>query len=239
MGVMQQMRIILFFLILGCISKVSAQDPELLNVDWYLHTLTISGTSFTPPSNSEVMHVLAIFDNFDQFDTYVCNNLNGDLSYSGDEFTFLTWGLTLLECDMTINSDFEQLYVHNFFIDEIDDPFQYDIVNEPNGTKTLIITNTVGDTAIYNTELLSINFPNPFDFTVYPIPAFDLIFISNQERIELQSISLYDFKGTITRHIQLPERNYAIDVSNLKSGVYILRITTKAGEIQLKRVIIK
>ncbi|KAA3625407.1 MAG: T9SS C-terminal target domain-containing protein [Flavobacterium sp.] len=236
---MQKKRIILFFLVFGCFSVSKAQDPALLNVDWYLHTLSINGENYTPPVNSEVLYVKAYFDELDQFDTAVCNGLIGTLNYSSNEFTFLTWGITLLECEMTVNADFEELYAYYFFIDHIDDPFQYDIINETNGSKTLIINNNVGDMAIYNTELLSINIPTPVDFTVYPIPATDMINISAKERIQLQSITLYDFNGTITHNIQLPKSDPSIDLSNLKSGVYILKIITISGEIHLKKLIKK
>ena len=70
---------------------------------------------------------------------------------------------------------------------------------------------------------------------VYPNPASDMIHITSGEEL-IQSVGLYDLLGKVIRVEKNPggETNFNIVISNLSSGVYILKITTPSKVYQQK-----
>lgn len=71
-------------------------------------------------------------------------------------------------------------------------------------------------------------------FSVYPIPAHEVLNIAKTKEIEIQSISVYDILGQLV--IALPNIKDAskIDVSNLRTGNYFLKIKSDKGNSSLK-----
>ena len=71
-------------------------------------------------------------------------------------------------------------------------------------------------------------------FSVYPIPAHEVLNIAKTKEIEIQSISVYDILGQLV--IALPNIKDAskIDVSNLRTGNYFLKIKSDKGSSSLK-----
>ena len=70
---------------------------------------------------------------------------------------------------------------------------------------------------------------------VYPNPASDLIHVVSGEET-IQSLGLYDLLGKVIRVEQNPggEADLKLNISNLPSGVYILKITTPSKVYQQK-----
>ena len=70
---------------------------------------------------------------------------------------------------------------------------------------------------------------------VYPNPASDLIHVVSGEET-IQSLGLYDLLGKVIRVEQNPggEAELKLTISNLPSGVYILKITTPSKVYQQK-----
>jgi len=67
-------------------------------------------------------------------------------------------------------------------------------------------------------------------FTTFPNPTRDVISISNNENIVLNSIKITDINGRTVKQIQADEINAApINVSELSSGVYFMTISSNAG----------
>lgn len=66
---------------------------------------------------------------------------------------------------------------------------------------------------------------------VYPNPVVDKINLKSVK--DLQSVVLYDAKGAIVRDFGMIKSS-SVDVSNIATGNYLLKITTKNSEFTKK-----
>ncbi|PHS67630.1 MAG: hypothetical protein COB12_02515 [Flavobacterium sp.] len=220
-----------------------SQEEELYYFDWHLYSLTIDGQDYPIPSNEEVSNViLNFYSNPENLITGVCNSLEGELIYdnSNINFTFPNGTTTtLIECNNSENSTFEQLYF-NFFNDYIDFPFPY-IVGHADFPEWwfLIIYNENGDYAEYGQDALSTQDSFSVNFTLFPNPIANEFFISIDNVSEKISVTIYNMLGEII----LTEKNYksnsSIDVQNLNSGIYFVSITDENRNTSIKRLIKK
>jgi Leucine-rich repeat (LRR) protein len=93
-------------------------------------------------------------------------------------------------------------------------------------------TNTAKTT--YKTTLGTSDFEFLNYFSVFPNPSNDVLNISTKNNIEIQSIAVYDILGQLV--IALPSIKNAtkIDVSNLRTGNYFIKIKSDKGSSSLK-----
>lgn len=70
-------------------------------------------------------------------------------------------------------------------------------------------------------------------YSVYPNPVSETLFIQGVEAVT--SVQLFDSKGAL---VMEQDNVTSIDVSSLKSGVYVLRITTANGSVETKKVLV-
>lgn len=110
----------------------------------------------------------------------------------------------------------------NKYSEEIDDIRVY---------KTILTPANV--TSLYNESApLSRDDFNEFSlFTAYPNPATDLITVKSNERIESFEILSLEGRKIKTDH------NPSIDISNLSSGIYLLKVKTEDGKYGTKRIV--
>jgi hypothetical protein len=95
-----------------------------------------------------------------------------------------------------------------------------------------VLTNKAKST--FKTTLDKSDFEFSNYFSAYPIPAHEVLNIAKTKEIEIQSISVYDILGQLV--IALPNIKDAskIDVSNLRTGNYFLKIKSDKGSSSLK-----
>lgn len=74
------------------------------------------------------------------------------------------------------------------------------------------------------------------DALVYPNPATNQVTVKLSDKIN--TISVYDYTGSMIQEDQVNASTHTINTSRLSSGVYLLRITTDTG-VAVKQVIIK
>lgn len=81
------------------------------------------------------------------------------------------------------------------------------------------------------------------DITIYPIPATEFIYINGTEFISaIKSIELYDTKGTMIKSFPLSLRemnDYSLNISDIKKGIYLLKVITQKDEMVMKKLIIQ
>ena len=70
---------------------------------------------------------------------------------------------------------------------------------------------------------------------VYPNPAKNLLRIDNLEKVELESISITNINGQVIK--QFDSKNTKLDISNIASGLYFLKIEYKNGFLTKKILI--
>lgn len=81
---------------------------------------------------------------------------------------------------------------------------------------------------IASTENVGIGNYNSSDFRVYPNPATDLLTISSENGSNIHNVKIYDLQGKLIKNVQ---SDYSkIDLSQIKSGLYIIQITTESQE---------
>lgn len=73
-------------------------------------------------------------------------------------------------------------------------------------------------------------------FNIYPNPVSDIIFIENDNNIE--GISIYTGTGAMVRNEECSDNDLQLNVSDLESGIYIIKVKTGNNEI-IKRFIKK
>lgn len=74
------------------------------------------------------------------------------------------------------------------------------------------------------------------DFTIYPNPTDDLLFVSNLKGIQIDQVVIYDLSGKEVSVYTSVGNEFKMDVSDLQSGMYLLEIQSKTGKIQ-KRIV--
>jgi hypothetical protein len=95
-----------------------------------------------------------------------------------------------------------------------------------------ILTNKA--TSKFETTLNIQDFEFSNYFKIYPVPAVDVLNISMIHDIEIQSIAVYDILGQMAIAFPNIKDTSKIDVSNLKTGNYFLKIKSNKGISSLK-----
>ncbi|HCO19831.1 MAG TPA: endonuclease I, partial [Flavobacteriaceae bacterium] len=101
-------------------------------------------------------------------------------------------------------------------------------VNNPNSTFTASEWTEYGIN--YATGLgsfLAANEPEKVDlaFAIYPNPVSEKLYIRGKNISKVSKAAIYDVSGKLIQEINNPFNNFnSIDVSNYKTGIYILKI---------------
>lgn len=78
----------------------------------------------------------------------------------------------------------------------------------------------------YLETLSSNNFSFNNKVNIFPNPSSDLLFIENIKN-QIQKIEFFDLQGRIVKSINENENQYQIDISNLLSATYLIKISTE------------
>lgn len=92
-----------------------------------------------------------------------------------------------------------------------------------------IVTNTYS-TSVQNVLATSEVNTNKNDFSIYPNPVKDILYIQSKE--EITKAEIYDAAGRILNTTGI--KNNSVDVSDLAKGNYIIRVSTKDKTLMLK-----
>lgn len=89
-----------------------------------------------------------------------------------------------------------------------------------------IVTNTVSTIVVDNLGVADIT--NDKNIIIYPNPVNDILHIQPKNGIELEEVAIYNIQGR--QLLTTKENPEKLDLSNLNSGVYLIKIKTKQGE---------
>ncbi|MBV5342968.1 DUF5010 domain-containing protein, partial [bacterium] len=112
-------------------------------------------------------------------------------------------------------------------------------------SKSGSITTRIDGIEVYNADLSALNElkMNEMEVSIYPNPAKDQINIKLSEtNISKLNFTLFDVSGNAILqkgHDQLNSQDYSFNVKTLKSGIYLLNITSNKGCITKKVTIIR
>ncbi|NND61678.1 MAG: T9SS type A sorting domain-containing protein [Flavobacteriaceae bacterium] len=216
-----------------------AQDPILTKNNWYIEYLEIGGTVHPSPISGGIgiIDPNLVFENNQAYAVVdpFSDSFFSDVDHhpSDPVFTFFNMGITLPGCQA--HCEFAATYFDLLVGDFIENTFEYNVVDNTDGSKTLTITDTNGDFAVFN------DFP-PLgleDFAlnkiqIYPNPVSDELFVSSE--IFIHEIMVIDLTGReVLKQIS---NSFFIDVSSLSEGIYVLKVTSDFGR-SFKRFIKK
>ena len=211
---------------LNCFSQ--NPSPELFQT-WYLSSVQ---TSDLAPAynvyaiNPPIVPTLVISNTLDFTGTGACNTFNGVFisTFSGQLQT-TAFTPTTLVCSPQIHTSFEGSY-----FGFLQFASQYQIITQGSGL-LLIMNNPIFGQAIFQ------NFPlktTEFDLekiAVYPNPTKARINI-NANQLLISKIQIINSFG---QNVMTMSNNFEVlDISNLSSGIYILKIDTELGMINKK-----
>jgi hypothetical protein len=87
----------------------------------------------------------------------------------------------------------------------------------------------------YVNIVLSLNRLEALDLNIYPNPFSDRVFIENNEN-ERISLAIINSIGQEVRQVAISDKNTSIDLSDLKDGIYVLRLSNGKGVKTLKMI---
>ncbi|GGD85447.1 T9SS type A sorting domain-containing protein [Planktosalinus lacus] len=247
---------ILVILIAFLALESKGQDVNVLNRDWHIHELFLDGVLIDipglpndPPINCILGLHIEFFDGNYFMDLGVCSMFGANLdnfdlaTFTVAGFGGLTgegpcfYGSTSLGCTpITGNgelADFENF--HHDFYEDFQSTFTYSIV--PPGTldyETLHIQKPNGDYAIYGeVPPLSVASNILNTFSIYPNPASEVLYLKGTIQ-KIKAIAIYNLSG---QKINTSMIDGEIDVSEIKTGLYFIEITSESGAKQVQKFI--
>jgi hypothetical protein len=105
----------------------------------------------------------------------------------------------------------------------------------------LIKTQHIVDSTCYTDKLLSVNeFKNTYEVIVYPNPTSEVITINSPNNNDIYSVSIYAIDGKFIGKYKNPlsSSQLSINIENLSTGFYNLKIETANGNFS-KKVIVR
>lgn len=237
-------KITCFFTLLLCLGfcyTVVAQNPELFSHTWYLQKMVINGVDHFPPSNTEVPWVdLNFSDNPDaSFQSSICNGAYGDIAFDNmaDSFEFIDWALSLGSCNLPVNNSFEQIYFpfYQEYTYNNAQPFDYEVVTETHGDKTLTITSASGDKTVYGNQQMSVKNASQVSFHLYPNPVKNDFYLQSKSGTKVEEVGIYNLSGKEVLHFS---KSSTYDISNLQSGIYFVKVQIDRG-VSIERIVKK
>jgi len=219
-----------------------AQDPQLFDNTWYLDDLIIDGNSNPPTIYFDPGDIrLFFFENPPDglnFRTTVCLEVETEVSFDNPNSSFffeLPFAGGGIECDI-LPGMYEALYF-DFFIDEIDFPFVYN-VSSSNGILLLTITSESGDQAIYGDQILSIRDKETSLISIFPNPVKNELFITGKSELIDFTTYIFNIDGKLILEVENAElQTNSINVRKLTNGIYFLYIQDNQGQTEIKKFI--
>ncbi|WP_269235729.1 DUF7619 domain-containing protein [Flavobacterium flavigenum] len=90
-----------------------------------------------------------------------------------------------------------------------------------------VVTNT--SVVTVQTSLHTISFET-IELALYPVPAGDMVFISNPKQANIQSVTVYNLLGQSVLENVIPGPQGGVNVTTLANGSYLMRVSTELGD---------
>jgi hypothetical protein len=210
-----------------------AQEPELLETDWYIDYFELDNVTY----NNPIVNAFGIINSNMDFETNIAyayihpesDSFFADIMYDPIDpaFTFFNMGITLPGCQAWC--EFAGKYFEFLIDDFVEANFTYEIISNSDGTLTLILTRDDGNFAVYqDSKILGINEKALSKVRLFPNPTTDALFLYTENQI-VKELTIYTIGG---KKVMQPDVNdQKIDVSLFPAGLYFLEIRTENGRV--------
>ena len=226
------MKKILLLICFLCLANTTyAQDPALLENDWYIDYVELDNVTY----NNPIVNAIGIINPNMVFDENMAygvmdpesDSFFTDVTYDPIDpaFSFENMGITLPGCNAWC--EFAAKYFDFLVDDFIQANFTYEITTNGDGSLTLIMTRDDGNFAVFqDSKILGLNDKALSKVRIFPNPTTDLLFIDSQQTT-VDAITIYNLNGKKVLQTQLIDET--IDVSAIPVGMYFMEITTENG----------
>lgn len=240
-------KILVFTVIVFTGLLLRAQQEDLVNNTWYLQKVIINDVEFIQPFNAESTDIITAYFADNKIYTHaMCNWIESDTftGISNTEISTDGFAMSLVECSMSENTNFENAYFGVFFnvsnIDETFSPFNYTIEDE-NTHKKLIVTNIEGSQAIYISVNLSVEDIGVMqgNVQIYPNPTQGYLYVKTEGFTGSLTLKMINWSGQEILQQDIVNKNSKIDITGLEKGEYICLIMNDKKEIMKSEKIIK
>ncbi|KQC33775.1 hypothetical protein AAU57_10860 [Nonlabens sp. YIK11] len=217
------MKPLLFLLIFFATNLTVAQDPRLLEQEWYLFDLILDGENYVPPTHEEIPFIPLQFNESNELQTYVCPGTAGiaPVIYENTD-TFILQNLVQLagSCSTLENVIYTQRYF-SFYLRNENTVYRYEI-SQDGDERRLILTAPNGDQAKYSNLVLSHNSVTKSQIKMYPIPAREVLHLEFPSQVDISEVKIYNLQG---KEVFRSKNNLTkLPVSGLNAGIYFLEI---------------
>lgn len=226
-----------FFILLIFIGRnAQAQVTEFFIDNWYLHTLSVNNQVYDVASLPITQNPTMIIEaDYTLHGFGFCNEYSGEYNYwvhapLGVDDTFqpinVTFGNDPCTGDLQVLED-------GFFVMFAEEKVSDVYVISPPGTnpKHIVLQHPGGYHEYKNFPALKTPEFGDFDFSLFPNPTSDRLFINTSEK--LLSVVITDVQGKKVKTGQY-ETSPEIDVSELKAGMYFITLTAAEGRVTKK-----
>lgn len=213
-----------------------AQDPQLFENTWYLQKLTIDTLEILPPDNNPENTEHTFDESGSGFLTGYCDFLGCDITFdnSNDSFninSIVAFGPGCVHPDDVAFHAIYTDYLHEY---QNFNPYFFEITND-NDIIFLEFTNANGNKALYSNQLLAVNEQELVAVSVFPNPVINELKIASKTVIEY--ISIYNITGQLVKQMAPVSNNSTINLEELVSGVYFVKLTTEEGAVSTRKII--
>ncbi|MEN9928759.1 MAG: hypothetical protein RLZZ231_680, partial [Bacteroidota bacterium] len=95
--------------------------------------------------------------------------------------------------------------------------------------QTLLFFDTLGFTSTLATDQF-----NNLEISVYPNPANDVVSVSNTTNAIISNVEMTDLNGRVVKNTSLNATEGQINISDLSTGVYLMKVSSDQGSITKK-----
>ena len=221
----------LFILLIGSLNCISQNQNHDLFQTWYLRFVQ-SNDLATPYTVSAITPVisptLTITDDLNFAGNGACNSFGGTITESAPgEIQITGFFATLLICNSEIHNSFEQSYFGFMQSAQF-----YTIGSERDGLVLTINNPLMGQAVFQNRPLKTKDFQSDL-VALYPNPSSDKVFL-DATQLTISKIQVVNTTGQTVKTIK---NNFGVvEVSDLPSGIYMLKIDTENGTVTKKIV---
>ncbi len=211
------------------------QDPELFGT-WYLYFVmdTDLGTPYEvseiePPINPFIIiSETGSPEIIEVSGEGACNTFNATYFVQGGGISNTIFDRTIEDCGIQEHNSFE-----NSFFGFMESIGTFNISSDSEGF-TLYFNNPLMGYAIFKDYPLSIPEKDSLDFTIFPNPVSDKIFVISEKPI-IETIEVFSMAGKKIMEVDGAEN--VVDVSALSKGIYFLEITSSETKSVQKFII--
>jgi len=219
---------------------------ETWGYEWHLSAMNMNGNFYNFDSpNQDFGEVTAIFNYDGSFETEVCGTLQANFTLGDDNgsqgFVINCGNIssTLMSCDTSESTNIQDLYF-SFFMNNVDETLVLDFINIDGQTgeceeERFQLTNSIGDYLEFSScSLLNVEKNENLSLGLYPNPTKGKLNFQTLKPQQINLVQVFDLYGRVVKNYT--QTNHQIDISELPSGIYFLKLNLD-GESLVKKIV--